>query len=125
GSPMAKRMILVLGIALVLLSCLGFVKYHQIQSAMKSGSFQPPPEAVTTVVAQQQQWPSSMDVIGTIEAVQGVTVGADLPGVVAKINFESGQFVHQGDVLVELDTREERSSLAALEAERDLAHVIF
>jgi membrane fusion protein (multidrug efflux system) len=122
---MAKRMVLVLGIVALLLTCLGFVKYHQIQAAMKSSSFQPPPEAVTTVIAQQQQWPSSMNIIGTIEAVQGVTVSADLPGVVSKINFESGQFVHQGDVLVELDTREERSSLAALEAERDLAHVNF
>jgi membrane fusion protein (multidrug efflux system) len=122
---MAKRMLLVLGIVAILLTCLGFVKYHQIQAAVKSASFQPPPEAVTTVVAQQQQWPENISIIGTIEAVQGVTVGADLPGVVDKIHFESGQAVHEGDVLVELDTREERSTLAALEADRDLARINF
>jgi membrane fusion protein (multidrug efflux system) len=52
-----------------------------------------------------------------------VTVSADLAGVVDKILFDSGQAVRQGDVLVELDTREERAQLTAAEADRDLAHV--
>jgi membrane fusion protein, multidrug efflux system len=122
---MAKQITLTLGIVAVLLTGLGFVKYRQVEAAMKASTFQPPAEAVTTVIAQREQWPATMGVIGTVEAVQGVTVSADLPGVVDKINFESGQFVHQGDVLVELDTREERSSLAALEAQRDLAKANF
>ncbi len=54
-------------------------------------------------------------------AIQGVTVSADLPGTVDKIAFDSGKSVHAGDVLVELDTRQERAQLAAVEAERDLA----
>jgi membrane fusion protein (multidrug efflux system) len=66
-----------------------------------------------------------MSVIGSLEAVQGVTVSADLPGTVAKINFESGKFVQQGDVLVELDTRQERAQLAANEAQRDLAKINY
>jgi membrane fusion protein (multidrug efflux system) len=64
-------------------------------------------------------------VIGTMEAVHGVNISADLPGTVSKINFESGQSVKQGDVIVELDTRQERAQLAALEAQRDLAKVNF
>jgi membrane fusion protein, multidrug efflux system len=48
-------------------------------------------------------------------------VSADLPGVVERIAFESGDAVHQGDVLVALDTRQERAQLAAAEAERVLA----
>ena len=64
-------------------------------------------------------------VIGTMEAVHGVMVSADLPGSVAKINFDSGKSVREGDVLVELDTREERAQLAALEAQRDLAKVNY
>ena len=47
------------------------------------------------MVAQQEQWPSTMSVIGTMEAVHGVTVSADLPGTVAKINFDSGQAVQR------------------------------
>ena len=123
---MAKRMILMLIVMLALLSSLGFMKFRQISSAVQAAShFQPPPEAVTSIVAHRETWPATMRVIGTMEAVHGVTVSADLPGTVEKISFESGQFVHEGDVLVELDTRQERAQLAALEAQRDLARANF
>jgi len=122
---MAKRMLLMLAVIVILLTTLGFIKFRQIQSAVHAASFQPPPESVTTIVAEQEQWPATMNVIGTMEAVQGVTVSADLPGTVARINFDSGKSVHAGDVLVELDTRQERAQLAALEAQRDLARLNF
>lgn len=122
---MAKRMVLMLGVTVVLLTALGFIKFKQVQSAEHASAFQPPPEAVTSIMAHREQWPATMTVIGTMEAVHGVTVSADLPGVVERIDFESGQSVHVGDVLVELDTRQERAQLASLEAQRDLAKVNF
>jgi membrane fusion protein (multidrug efflux system) len=123
---MARRMLLMLAVVAVVITALGFMKYRQVETAVHAASsFQPPPEAVTSIVAKQEHWPATMSVIGTMEAVQGVTVSADLPGSVAKINFESGQFVHKGDVLVELDTRQEVSQLAALEAQRDLAKLNY
>jgi membrane fusion protein, multidrug efflux system len=122
---MAKRMFLMLGVTAVLLTALGFVKLKQVQSAVQAAAYQPPPEAVTSVVAQREQWPATTGVIGTMEAVHGVMVSADLPGSVARINFDSGKAVRPGDVLIELDTREERAQLASLEAQRDLAKVNF
>jgi membrane fusion protein, multidrug efflux system len=123
---MAKRMVFMLAVVVLLVTTLGFVKYRQIETAIHAAAgFQPPPEAVTTIVAQRQQWPSAINVIGSVEAVQGVTVSADLPGTVAKINFESGKAVKAGEVLIELDTRQERAQLAALEAQRDLAHLNY
>jgi membrane fusion protein (multidrug efflux system) len=123
---MFKRMFLVLGLLLLVIAGLGFVKYRQIQTAIAhGGSFAPPPTAVTTIVAKRETWPSTLQVIGTAAAIQGVTVSADLPGTVYKINFESGQAVHAGDVLVELDTRQERAQLAAAESDRDLARINY
>jgi membrane fusion protein, multidrug efflux system len=122
---MAKRMILMLGVTVILLTALGFIKFKQVQSAVHASAFQPPPEAVTSIVAHREQWPATMTVIGTMEAVHGVTVSADLPGSVERIDFESGKSVHAGDVLVELDTRQERAQLASLEAQRDLARVSY
>ncbi len=122
---MAKRMIVMLAVMAALLAGLGFVKFRQIHAAGQNSNFQPPPEAVTTIVAQRETWPSTMNVIGTAMAIQGVTVSADLPGTVFRINFESGQPVRAGDVLVELDTRQERAQLAAAEAQRDLARINF
>jgi membrane fusion protein, multidrug efflux system len=122
----AKRMLVMLAVVIVVLGTLGLVKFRQVQSAIQaSAGFQPPPEAVTSIVAKQEQWPSTMSVIGTMEAVHGVTVSADLPGTVERITFESGQTVHAGDVLVELDTKQERAQLASLEAQRDLAKANF
>jgi membrane fusion protein (multidrug efflux system) len=107
---MAKRMILTLVILAALIGGLGFAKFKQVEAAIAQGaSFQPPPTAVTTVVAQKETWPSTLSVIGTAAAIQGVTVSADLPGTIDKIHFESGQWVHEGDILVELDTRQERA----------------
>ena len=123
---MAKRMILMLLVAFAVIAGLGFVKFRQVKAAIAMGaSYQPPPTAVTTVVAKSETWPSTMNVIGTAAAIQGVTVSADLPGTVDKINFESGRTVQAGDVLIELDTRQERAQLAAMEAQRDLAKINF
>jgi membrane fusion protein, multidrug efflux system len=119
---MLKRMLLMLAVMLAIIGALGFFKFRQIQTAMAEGAaFQPPPEAVTTIVAQQEDWPASLSAIGTMTAIHGVTVSADLPGTVDRIAFESGRSVRQGDVLAELDTRQERAQLAAIEAQRELA----
>jgi membrane fusion protein (multidrug efflux system) len=119
-------MILMLALTAAVIAGLGFIKFRQIQAAVAAGaSFQPPPEAVTTLTAKQVTWPSTLSVIGTVAAVQGVNVSADLPGIVSRIGFESGTFVRQGDVLVELDTKQERAQLAAVQAERDLAQLNF
>jgi membrane fusion protein, multidrug efflux system len=97
-----------------------------VQTAVQAAAtFAPPPEAVTSIVAKQEVWPASLSVIGTMEAVHGVVVSADLPGTVSKINFESGQAVKEGEIIIELDTRQERAQLAALEAQRDLAKINF
>lgn len=123
---MAKRLILMLVIVVALLGGLAFLKYRQVETAIAAGgSFAPPPTAVTTVIAKRETWPSTLEVIGTAAAIQGVTVSADLPGTVDKIHFDSGHAVHEGDVLVELDTRQERAQLANMEAQRDLAHIQY
>ena len=102
------------------------MKFQQIQTAIAQGaSFQPPPEAVTTITAQQVEWPETLSAIGSVAAVQGVVVSADLSGTVDRVAFDSGKAVRRGDVLVELDTRQERAQLAAAEAQSDLARTNF
>ena len=114
---MLKRMIIMLAVVVGLLSIIGFVKYRQISAAIAGGaSYQPPPEAVTTVVAGSIEWDQTISAIGSVTPVQGVTVSADLPGIVQSIAFESGRSVKAGQVLVHLDTSQERAQLASAEA---------
>jgi membrane fusion protein (multidrug efflux system) len=121
---MAKRMLVVAMVLVTFIAALGVVKFRQVQAAIsQASSYQPPPEAVTTTVARQESWRTRLSAIGTVAAVQGVTVSADLPGIVAKIAFDSGDRVRSGDVLVLLDTQQEQAQLAAAEARRDLARL--
>ena len=112
---MTKRMLIMLAAVIVFIALVGGFKFMQIKKAM-SQAWTAPPEAVTTVVAKSEPWNTTLNAIGTVEAVQGVTVSADLPGVVSEIDFASGRAVNKGDILVRLDTKQERAQLAAAEA---------
>ena len=119
---MKKRMTLMLFTLAVFLATVGTLKFRQVRAAVAhNASFQPPPEAVTTTVTREQSWPANLTAIGTVAAVHGVTVSADLPGVVDTIQFESGRRVAKGTVLAELDSRQERAQLAAAQSQLELA----
>ena len=121
---MGKRMLIMLTAMLLVVVSLGFVKFTQIRTAMAQGAaWRPPPEAVTTIVAREEDWPATLSAIGTVAAVHGVTVSADLPGVVQEILFTSGSAVRVGQDLVRLDTSQEQAQLNAAEAQRDLAQL--
>jgi membrane fusion protein (multidrug efflux system) len=121
---MKKRMAMMLLGAFVFIAAIGAVKYGQIKKGIaQQAAFQMPPETVTTVVAKNEQWPATISAIGTVAAVPRVTVSADLPGILAKISFDSGKSVKAGDVLVQLDTKQEQAQLAAAEAQSQWARV--
>ncbi|MBX3200578.1 MAG: efflux RND transporter periplasmic adaptor subunit [Labilithrix sp.] len=81
----------------------------------------PPPEAVSTAVAEEQEWEGTLTSVGSVASSKGVALAADAPGVVTRIHFESGATVKQGQVLVELDANVERAQLASAVARRELA----
>lgn len=121
---MRKRMILMLVVVALFLAAIGSVKFLQVRTAIaQQSSFQPPPEAVTSTVARQEHWDTTLTAIGTVEAVNGVIVSADALGVVERIAFESGRAVQKGDLLVQLDASQENAQLAAAEAQRELARL--
>lgn len=119
---MKKKMLITVGAMVAFIAVIGSIKFYQVKAAIAQfSSFAPPPEAVTTLVAKEEPWPETLDAIGSVVAVQGVTVSADLPGIVEKISFESGKRVGKGDLLVQLDSSQERAQLTAAESERKLA----
>jgi membrane fusion protein, multidrug efflux system len=108
------------GIAIV--AALGGIKFFQVRKAMAEyASFAPPPETVTSLIAKEEEWIPSLKAVGSTAAVQGVTVSTDEPGIVQKINFESGQTVKQGDLLVQLEVSQEQAQLRSAEAQMRLS----
>ena len=117
-------MLLMLAAVIVFVVAIGSVKFLQIRAAIAAGAaWAPPPEAVTTVVAGRAEWPATLNSIGSVAAVHGVTVSADLPGVVERIEFESGRAMGAGDVIVRLDTSQEEAQLTAAQAQLELARL--
>jgi membrane fusion protein (multidrug efflux system) len=119
---MIRKILLALVLVILVLGGLAAVKGLQIKTLISAGkSFTPPPEAVSSAVVREDKWQGTLTAIGSIAAVQGVTVTTEVPGLIREIDFESGAFVTKGDLLVRLDTSAEEAQLRALEAQEDLA----
>jgi membrane fusion protein (multidrug efflux system) len=83
--------------------------------------FAPPPAAVTTLIVKPQIWQPVLSAVGSLKAVNGVTVSTDLAGIVSEIAFESGTAIKKGALLVKLDTEQEEAQLRSAEAKLTLA----
>lgn len=119
---MAKKILLAtLGLVL-LIGGLAGVKVLQFKTMFaQAATAGPPPEAVAVVEVKRTSWQPTLDTVGSITAVQGVTLSAEVPGRITRIAFESGQVVRAGAVLVELDSATELAQLQAAEATAELA----
>lgn len=114
-----KFVITVLGF-LAVIAALGFVKVRQI-SQMQSHAPQMPVLSVSSVDARAETWQPVLTGIGSLAPIEGASLSTEAEGTVLKINFENGQLVHAGDVLLELDTTVEAAQLKAAEAQLVLA----
>jgi membrane fusion protein (multidrug efflux system) len=112
--------LLVLGIAGVLVG----VKALQIKKLTEVGkAYAPPPESVSSVIVREDKWQGTLSAIGSIVAVQGVTVTPEIAGTVRDIAFESGAVISKGELLIKLDASSEEAQLRAMEAQLDLARL--
>ena len=119
---MTRRILLTIVGLIVVIGILAGIKALQIRKMIAQGkSFVPPPETVTTAQAQMESWESVLTSVGSLTAVQGVTVSAELAGKVVGIAFESGARVHAGDLLVQQDVSTEQAALPGAEAAVTLA----
>lgn len=119
---MTKKIIISVVLVVVVFAALAGVKVMQIGTLIAFGkSYTPPPETVSTEVAKEEKWQETLPTVGSISAVQGVKITAELAGTVDSIAFESGAVVSKGDLLVSFDTSTEEAQLRALEAQVEWA----
>jgi len=119
---MTKRIIFTIVGVLVMIGILGGIKGLQINRMIAIGSQSaPPPATVTAAVVRSESWEDLITSVGSLEAVQGVMLTAELPGKVVQITFESGTKVKAGDLLLQQDISSEEAQLRAAEATVSLA----
>ncbi len=121
---MTRRMLAMLGLMLLFIVAIGSYKVWQIRTGMAmAAKFAPPPAAVTTAIAKTERWQPVLSAVGSLKAVNGITVSTDLAGIISQISFKSGATVKKGDPLVKLDTQQEEAALHAAEARQNLAKI--
>jgi membrane fusion protein (multidrug efflux system) len=121
---MAKRIIITIIGLTVLVGVIGGIKGLQIERMVTQGSqFVPPPGIVTTASVRNETWESVLTSVGSLVAVQGVIITAELSGKVVRVAFEPGSRVKAGDLLLKQDTTSEQAQLRAAEATVTLARI--
>lgn len=110
----------VLGL-LLLVGTLGGIKFLQISRLIAYGeqmqAMGPPPETVSTAIARADSWERTLNAVGTVTSTDSVEIRNEVPGVVTKIAFNSGDTVNANAVLVELDAVVERNQLESSRAQ--------
>jgi membrane fusion protein (multidrug efflux system) len=121
---MIRKILMAVFVVLLIVGALAGVKTLQIRKLMADGKkYAAPPESVSSAVAREEKWQGTITAIGSVTAVQGVTVTPELAGIIREIAFESGAVVAKDALLVKLDTSTEEAQLRALEAQAELARL--
>jgi len=122
--PKRPKLIFMLGVSAMILFivAIGAWKAFQISQAIAMGkAFKMPPDAITSLTVAKENVAPTLDAVGSITSPQGVMLSADLPGIVTTIDFESGSHATNGQLLAQLDTRQEEAQLRTARAKLDLA----
>jgi membrane fusion protein (multidrug efflux system) len=123
---MIRRLVLLLlalGVVLGLVFGWGAVRAHFIAQFLATLSNQV--QTVATAPATSSPWQPAMSAVGTLAPVNGANLSAEVSGIVDTLNFESGQSVKAGDVLLTLRANNDPAVLAQLQATAALDEVTY
>jgi len=115
------RIVAVVVLLALVLGTLFAGRFWQIRQQMEQMSQPEPPAPVEVVASATREWPRSLEAIGSLRAVNGVEVANEIAGVVEAVEFESGQRVEAGDVLIRLNAETDEAALETRQAEARLA----
>lgn len=123
---MAKRMIImIIALFLVFGAIFGWNGLRSYFIKEFFATYQPPPVSVSTTIAKIQTWQPFIPTVGTLNAVNGVSISPEIAGKVVSINFKSGQVVVKGNLLVKIDDSVEQADLKNNQAELKLDALQF
>jgi membrane fusion protein (multidrug efflux system) len=97
-------------------------KYREVTASNAASASQPEPmEVVTTGVATEHDYRPTATAVGTVLALQSITLSNEVAGTVARVTLAPGRIVQPGELLVALDVSVEEAELRALTAQAALA----
>src|SRR3990167_1137795 len=126
NSKLMARMVVMLVAVALLFGVVFFIKYLE-KSAQKKyrETHKTQIFVVSAMNAGYQSWQVSEKGVGSLRTVQGVNVTTQLSGMVVNIYFNSGAYVHKGQLLVLLNIDPDVAKLHSLEAEATFAKITY
>lgn len=121
----ASRFVIVIILLGAVLGGIFGYKFFQFGQMKEQMSQPQPPTKISAVKAQTESWTPQLKAVGSVEAINGIEVANEVPGVVESINFESGDTVKKGDVLIRLDAAIDEAAVRTRRAEAQLAQQEF
>jgi len=115
-----KTMGVAVGSLIALIIVIVGIKGLQIGKMMSTPNVMPP-TTVSSATVKEEDWAPTLSAVGSLSAVQGAIIAAELGGVVSEIKFENGGVAKKGDVIMKLDASQEEALLRSSEAEAELA----
>lgn len=123
---MIKRMVIMLIVTGVILGGLfGFQAFKSRMIAAYLANLKAPAQTVSTITATSSPWRTTLQSVGSFNAVQGSDLSAQVQGVVQKIVFEDGQDVKTGDLLVQLLADDQIALLKRFQAIAANAQIVY
>ena len=123
---MIKRMIIMLiVVGLVLGGIFWFINFkgRMIKEFMMSQG--EPLQTVSTTTAGYLEWLPKLEAVGSLEAVQGTNISAEVSGIIAEIHFKQGDNVKLGAPLLQLRADDDIAKLESLKATAQLANITY
>jgi membrane fusion protein (multidrug efflux system) len=119
--PALRWILMLIGVGVVFGGVFAIKAFFARQTNNFFDNMPQPAVAVSAEAAKPQRWREGGEAVGTLVAVNGTDVTTEAGGVVRSIEFEAGQPVAAGAVLVRLNTANEEATLKALETSAKLA----
>ncbi|HTQ71803.1 MAG TPA: efflux RND transporter periplasmic adaptor subunit [Acidocella sp.] len=122
----AKRMTIMLVVVVVIFALVfgwGALRAVFIGKFLKSFANQV--QTVATIQAQETPWQPEMQSVGTLTAINGASLSAEVGGIVDTIDFESGKDVQKGEVLLTLRPNNDPAVLAQYQAQARLDAITY
>jgi membrane fusion protein (multidrug efflux system) len=120
-----KRWLIMLGSVLVLVVVIGGIWGYNLYNKIQGFKKPLPPTTVTAMKADYQDWRGALSAVGSVKALRGADLSAEVDGVIEAINFESGKDVKAGETLVRLRAQDDVARLNSLQASAEFAKITF
>lgn len=122
GKPMT---LMLFGLFILFGLIFGYKLFGRYMMMKHMSSMGAPIVTVAALPAKLEPWHPILKSPGTVSAFKGVDVSTEVSGIVVQTNFKGGEIVPEGELLVLLNDDAEVAQLKKLQADEDLAKIVY